>query len=324
MNRQSLPDHVARSSPTRTVCGGNVHGLTGDRATAAVPAPAARGRWLTARSRITTGLRRAVLVLVLVVALVPAGAAGAGGAIVLDDLNLRDGPGLEYDIIAVLPAGAAVEITGAASDGWYPVVYDDLAGWVSGVYLAVDGDGGDGGDEDNDTGAGDAVVLDDLNLRLGPGLDEEIITVLPAGVLVEITGAPIEGWYPVSYGGLTGWVSGAYLALDGGDGDGGGIVPGPATVAAEVLNFRSGPGLDAEIMAELVAGTTVEIVGESTVADGYTWVEVWVAETGSGWVAAEYLVAGTADAAPAPSAVAGGAAEKHDTFVGMWLAQSRG
>ncbi len=293
-------------------------GLTGVRADTAVAAPAARGGWTTARSRITTGLRRTLLVLVLVVALVPAGAAGAAGAVVLDDLNLRDGPGLEYDIIAVLPAGAAVEITGAPSDGWYPVVYDDLAGWVSGVYLAVDGDG------DNTTGASGAVVLDDLNLRLGPGLDEEIITVLPAGALVEITGAPIEGWYPVSYGGLTGWVSGAYLALDGGDGDGGGIVPGPATVAAEVLNFRSGPGLDAEIMAELVAGTTVEIVGESTVADGYTWVEVWVAETGSGWVAAEYLVAGTADAAPAPSAVAGGATAKPDTFVGMRLARSRG
>ena len=54
-----------------------------------------------------------------------------------------------------------------------------------------------------------------LNLRMGPGTSDGIRMVLPEGVnLISVnTGAPRNGWYNVSYNGVEGWSSGAYLVF---------------------------------------------------------------------------------------------------------------
>lgn len=57
-----------------------------------------------------------------------------------------------------------------------------------------------------------ATVSEELNLRSGPGLGYRILTVMPAGSTVAITGEPTEGWYPVQYSNLSGWAFGQYLA----------------------------------------------------------------------------------------------------------------
>ena len=143
--------------------------------------------------------------------------------------------------------------------------------------------------------AADATVLEDLNLRSGPGLEYDVIAVLPAGAVVTLLDEPAEGWYPVLYDDLDGWVSGAYLAVDDDwDGD-------IATVVAAVLNLRDGPGLGFNIVAALPYGTTVEIIGEPEEVDGYTCVQVRVPSgcIDGGWVAAEFLVPGGATGAGA-------------------------
>lgn len=50
-----------------------------------------------------------------------------------------------------------------------------------------------------------------LNLRKGAGTNNAVITLIPNGSVVTVTGDP---WYPVTFGGKSGWVSGAYLDLD--------------------------------------------------------------------------------------------------------------
>lgn len=60
-----------------------------------------------------------------------------------------------------------------------------------------------------------------LNLRTGAGTDNPVITVIPNGAVVTVTGDP---WYPVAVAGTSGWVSGAYLDLD---------APGPALTPAQ-------------------------------------------------------------------------------------------
>jgi Bacterial SH3 domain len=53
-------------------------------------------------------------------------------------LNVRTGPGEEYDVVAVLETGDTIGVTGTETDGWAEVVYDEAAHWVSAEYLSED------------------------------------------------------------------------------------------------------------------------------------------------------------------------------------------
>lgn len=51
----------------------------------------------------------------------------------------------------------------------------------------------------------------DLNLRKGAGTSSPVVTLIPSGTIITVTGDP---WYPVNVGGKSGWVSGKYLDFD--------------------------------------------------------------------------------------------------------------
>ena len=127
--------------------------------------------------------------------------------------------------------------------------------------------------------AADLVTRQPLYLRVGPGLEYDIVTVVPGGMAVSPLGGPVEGWYPVAFDYQLGWVYGGGLAAS----------AGTATVGDEGVNLREGPGLDYAIVAALPAGTTVQLLGGADTGDGYRWVEVAVPGLGAGWVAADYL-----------------------------------
>jgi len=65
-----------------------------------------------------------------------AGWALAAPAIVLDYLNLRAGPGYNYAVIEIIPAGWMVEAGGCA-DGWCQVNDNGIAGYVDANYLGA-------------------------------------------------------------------------------------------------------------------------------------------------------------------------------------------
>lgn len=54
----------------------------------------------------------------------------------------------------------------------------------------------------------------DLNLRIGPSTDYQVLTVIPKGVAVSIDGEPRDRWYPVVFAGHSGWSYGDYLIID--------------------------------------------------------------------------------------------------------------
>lgn len=56
-----------------------------------------------------------------------------------DEVNLRSGPGLGYDVLAVLPLHAAVDVTGPEKAGFLPVDADGTSAWVSSDYLIREG-----------------------------------------------------------------------------------------------------------------------------------------------------------------------------------------
>ncbi len=156
--------------------------------------------------------------------------------------------------------------------------------------------------------AGSAIIREELNLRSGPGLGYAVVSVMPAGSTVRVTGDAAEGWFPVQYNEIDGWAYAEYIAVNGlaqgaAATTGGTGVRGAATVVTSLLNVRGGPGTSYGVVAQLPYGTTVKITGDPRAGDGRTWVEISARGYGQGWVAAEFLDAGeTPRAAAAPAA----------------------
>jgi uncharacterized protein YgiM (DUF1202 family) len=56
-------------------------------------------------------------------------------AAVTQDVNFRDAPGTDSNVICALKAGESVSITGEVENGWIPIEHNGEAGWVSAEYV---------------------------------------------------------------------------------------------------------------------------------------------------------------------------------------------
>ncbi len=180
--------------------------------------------------------------------------AGTTATVIDGALNLRASPNTESAVITVMPDGATVTITGGLANGFYPVTYGALSGYAFAQYLQI-------------SSSQTATVIDGaLNLRSGPGTGYTVITVMPGGSTVSITGAVNNGFYPVRYNGQDGYASAQYLQI------GGTPPPTPtpppvldtATVIDGALNLRSGPGTTYSVITVMPGGSTVSIIGALT------------------------------------------------------------
>ena len=63
----------------------------------------------------------------------------ATGKVTNETLNIRTGPGTEYDVLGQFHTGDSVDITGS-EDGWYRIEYDEEVGYVSAKYVELTDD----------------------------------------------------------------------------------------------------------------------------------------------------------------------------------------
>ena len=127
---------------------------------------------------------------------------GSDTGLVTTALNLRAQPSTSARILAVMPAGATITVTGAASAGFLPVIYAGMSGWAAAEYIR--------------SGANvDWRTTTDVNLRESPALSATVLTILPAGTGLSYAGtgkAPPSGWSgPFDYGDLRGYVWSDYV-----------------------------------------------------------------------------------------------------------------
>ena len=128
---------------------------------------------------------------------------------------------------------------------------------------------------------GNASTTDVLNLRAGPGTSHDVIDVFQAGARVLVTGGASNGFYPVDVSGDSGWMSGEFLAPDGGSaGD-------AMALTSDEVNFRSGPSTADDVIDVLSFGSLVVLTGKSKAG----FLSASVGGT-SGWVSAQFLDAG--------------------------------
>jgi N-acetylmuramoyl-L-alanine amidase len=261
----------------------------------------------------------------------PTGAApGVGGlsqgtVVNAEILNVRSGPGLNFDPFATLALSQTVALEGRdAAGGWLQIrLPDNRLGWVSSAFISsglqiatlpevapattpitstapVTGVGG--------LAQGVVVNANPLNVRSGPGLNFSPIATLPLNQAVTLEGRDAAGgWLQVRLpDNRLGWVSSAFISANL-DIDTlpnvtpattpitstapvtgvGGLAQG-AVINANLLNVRSGPGLNFTVLATLPLGELVVLEGRD---DAGAWLQIRLANGQLGWVSSAFITA---------------------------------
>jgi N-acetylmuramoyl-L-alanine amidase len=134
-------------------------------------------------------------------------------------LNVRTGPGVAYHIIAVLDEGDTVQLLGRNNSGtWVQVkLQDETVGWVNAslVQTSVPVSSLPISETSAPMPTG-IVTAGALNVRRGPDVAFEVLTVLQHGESVIIKGRNNSStWVQVTQGnGTSGWVNAFYLTIN--------------------------------------------------------------------------------------------------------------
>lgn len=230
----------------------------------------------------------------------PMNASAQSAAVTTDYLNLRTGASTDESIVAVMPPGASVSLDGGSQNGFLSLTYNGSWGWAHSDWIGTGGSA----PAPAPSGTGTAYVIDGaLNLRSGPSLGNSVITVMPDGAAVSLSGESAGGFLSVVYNGTSGWAFADYLNT------GGSAAPAPSQpsnpgigdtvvgtmTTTDALNMRSGPGTGNTIITTVANGSSVEILGDPQ--NGF-----YPARYGGnkGWMHGTWLTTVSAPA-PAPS-----------------------
>ncbi len=118
------------------------------------------------------------------------------------EVNALAAPDYSAAVVAVFPADAEVELTGNSAPGFLGVLYDGQEVFVPAQYLSL----GTRPGVDTATTVADAPMLD------APMRDGNVLTIVPEGQTVLLTGATVDGYDAAAYDGTGGWMNGRDLA----------------------------------------------------------------------------------------------------------------
>lgn len=177
------------------------------------------------------------------------------GVVTLGTLNVRSGPGTNYEKVDTVSYGSRYAYY-QKSNNWARID----KGWVSLTYLYIEGTAGEG------VGTG-YIHSSDLNIRSGPGVEYEKVGTYKKGEAVQIL-MQINKW------GCTdkGWVSMSYVAMKE-------HPTGTGTVTPETLNIRKLAKVESEKVGTYSKGDKIEIL--ETNGD-------W-GRTDKGWIYLDYV-----------------------------------
>lgn len=149
-----------------------------------------------------------------------------GFATLTESLNLRTGPGIEYDALQIVDVGTRVEATGEIIGLYEEVEFGDKEGWVRSIY--VDRGPDPEGDERRHADvlssllavgqplvrSGQTMIATtEIVLRQQPSASSGKLGVVPLRSKVILTGKENDGYVEVQFEGKTGWVAEKYLRL---------------------------------------------------------------------------------------------------------------
>lgn len=213
---------------------------------------------------------------------------GKTGIVNCEQLNVRDGAGITYNIVATYYKNDTVTITEEKTVG-STVWGKTPKGWVSMDYISL----GNSGSSDNQGTtstqvAGTVTGSGDLRIRKGPGVTYAVAGFLAPGTKVTILEQKTVD--SVTWGKIDkGWVSMDYISTSEDTGNvstpnqgGTSSTQVVGTVSSE-LRIRSGAGVTFEVVGLLPAGSKVTILEKKTV-DSTVW-----GKTERGWISLDFV-----------------------------------
>ena len=151
-----------------------------------------------------------VVASVLTIFVIPtsAGSIAYGAATVsASSLNIRSGPGTEYDRVGSVPDNGIVVILEKTSDSWYKINYLGKVGYVSTDYLT------NVLTAENFNAKG-RVTGDAVRMRSKPNTSSSVFGTYDEGTEMNVIGIN-NGWYKVKYDGNTGYLRSDYMEIIG-------------------------------------------------------------------------------------------------------------
>lgn len=204
------------------------------------------------------------------------------GTVTADALRLRSQANTNSSILTLAPRNSVVTLL-EELDGWYKVSYGDQVGYMSADWLNVSQTGSEAVE-----GQG-TITADALNVRSGAGTVYNRLGLLYKGTSVMILEDCGNGWYKISGGGYTGYVSAEWVKVSGNNDSGSSTATpiGTGTVNTACLNVRSGAGTSYSRVGYLYNGNSVSILKDC----GNGWYEISYG-SGSAYVCADYISRG--------------------------------
>lgn len=201
-------------------------------------------------------------------------------------VNLRSAPSMDAGVIMQVSSGMTVSVQGSYGS-WQAVSVATGVGTVSGYMLSDF--------LELSTPAATVTTRNGgkVNVRSGPSSRYGSLGSLPSGTRVTVT-LKGNGWYRITGGGLTGFMSTSYISGSGSTVGSNTGRPGSTTASqvayvnnprsTQVLNLRDRPSQSARSIGQYRNGTQVKVI-----AYGGTWCEVYVG-TRHGYMMTRYLV----------------------------------
>lgn len=155
----------------------------------------------------------------------PPASAPTGTATATTDLNLRASASTSSAVLAVIPAGGVVTLTGNSQSGFRSVTFNGTAGWAYADYLRTGGSTAPpptavatataAPTQAPSTGTGPTgtyFATTSLNLRATPSTSASVLTVMPSGAGMTLTGQTQNGFSAGVYNNVSGWAYTSFLS----------------------------------------------------------------------------------------------------------------
>lgn len=138
-------------------------------------------------------------------------------------LNVRSGPGVAFEVTAKINRNTQVNVTGRNADtSWVLITTPtNVSGWVNRSFLQITAGNvqtlpvlGAGQPPPGDPTGVRARTLSSVRVRSGPGTQFQQVGTLGWSVVVDVIGRNANSsWLQVRFGGVSGWVSSAFLQV---------------------------------------------------------------------------------------------------------------
>lgn len=213
--------------------------------------------------------------------LLPASAAGQTVKIGIDRLNIREGPGLSYPVVAQVNKGESYTYLSKKKD-WIEIqLKDGKKGWAADWLVTLES--GETSTSISQPKSNHATIkADGLRVRKGPGTNYQVIGTINKGKNFQVL-ATDGDWIQLDTPHGAGWVSSEFVQLKSNS------VTSPTSqtingkITVNSLNIRSEPSLNSSIIGKLNAGDKVKILSQKN-----GWTEISYSGNHA-WVSSQYV-----------------------------------